>query len=102
MIETRRRNHPHLAKPFHADTFWQNTALSMVGRAIRKGVLPKLDGTIACVDCTAPATVYEHRDYGKPLDVEPVCQSCNKKRGTPIWPHASQFNFRRIGELKAA
>lgn len=35
----------------------------------------------ACVDCGAVAEVYDHRDYSKPLDVQPVCRSCNLKRG---------------------
>jgi hypothetical protein len=35
----------------------------------------------ACADCGKPATDYDHRDYRKPLEVEPVCHSCNLKRG---------------------
>lgn len=54
---------------------------SEVAKAVRKGLLPKLDGTIKCVDCGKPAHNYEHRDYAKPLDVSPVCRSCNHKRG---------------------
>lgn len=27
---------------------------------------------------------YDHRDYTKPLSVEPVCRSCNKLRGPAI------------------
>lgn len=27
---------------------------------------------------------YDHRDYNKPLEVEPVCHSCNMKRGPGI------------------
>jgi len=34
-----------------------------------------------CWDCGKPADRYDHRDYGKPLDVQPVCLSCNSKRG---------------------
>ncbi len=34
-----------------------------------------------CRDCGAQAEVYDHRDYSKPLDVEPVCRSCNAHRG---------------------
>lgn len=56
-------------------------AQNQVFWAIRKGKLPKLDGSIACVDCGLPAWEYDHRDYDKPLDVEPVCLSCNKRRG---------------------
>lgn len=52
-----------------------------VSRAVKTGVLPRLDGTILCVDCGNAATEYEHRDYSKPLAVEPVCHGCNMKRG---------------------
>lgn len=34
-----------------------------------------------CVDCGKRAHDYDHRDYSKPLEVEPVCRSCNLKRG---------------------
>jgi len=30
-----------------------------------------------CVDCGGPVKVYDHRDYSRPLDVEPVCYRCN-------------------------
>ena len=36
---------------------------------------------LACEDCAGPATEYDHRDYSKPLDVAPVCRTCNQKRG---------------------
>lgn len=52
-----------------------------VWRAIRSGDLPRLDGSIACVDCGAPAKVYDHREYTKPLIVDPVCLGCNARRG---------------------
>jgi len=35
----------------------------------------------SCTDCGKPAEVYDHRDYAEPLKVEPVCRSCNHKRG---------------------
>lgn len=35
-----------------------------------------------CLDCGMKAEVYDHRDYKKPLDIEPVCKSCNYKRGS--------------------
>lgn len=52
-----------------------------VSKAVKEGDLPRLDGSIRCVDCGEPAKNYDHRDYAKPLDVEPVCISCNLKRG---------------------
>lgn len=39
-----------------------------------------------CTDCPEQAECYDHRDYGKPMDVEPVCRSCNCKRYTGFMP----------------
>lgn len=55
-----------------------------VRTAVRNGVLPK-PTTLKCADCGKPADRYDHRDYGKPLQVSPVCGSCNGKRGPAIW-----------------
>jgi hypothetical protein len=35
----------------------------------------------ACVDCAKAASEYDHRNYLMPLEVQPVCRGCNKKRG---------------------
>ncbi len=52
---------------------------------IKKGRLLSLSKNyILCIDCGSRATDYDHRDYNKPLEVEPVCQSCNLKRGRAI------------------
>lgn len=51
-----------------------------VNSAVARGDLPPAR-TLACVDCGKPARDYDHRDYGKPLEVEPVCRSCNRLRG---------------------
>lgn len=61
-----------------------------VFEAVKKGILPKLDGAIPCADCGRPAQVYDHRDYSRPLDVVPVCKRCNIRRGpaeqtAPLW-----------------
>src|SRR5688500_869090 len=56
-------------------------AASAVKKAILKGILPKITHETKCVDCGKKARDYEHRDYSKPLLVEPVCRSCNIKRG---------------------
>lgn len=56
----------------------------LVKNEIKYGRIPKLDGTIKCVDCGEIATCYDHRNYYKPLDVEPVCKSCNNLRGPAI------------------
>jgi len=35
----------------------------------------------ACADCGAPATCLDHRHYSLPLEVDAVCNPCNRKRG---------------------
>jgi hypothetical protein len=65
-------------------------ATAMVNAAVLVGLLPRVrGGNIACTDCGKPATEYDHRDYGKPLDVQPVCHSCNIKRGPAKWKVAA-------------
>ena len=53
---------------------------ALVSIAIKNGKL-KHPTLLKCVDCGKPATEYDHRDYSKPLNVDPVCHSCNLKRG---------------------
>ena len=52
----------------------------IVWYAVMGGILPKPE-TLNCVDCGRKAEHWEHRDYLKPLDVDPVCTRCNIKRG---------------------
>ena len=42
--------------------------------------LPPADGQ-TCVDCGQRAFHYDHRYYSRPLDVVPVCRTCNHLRG---------------------
>lgn len=49
-------------------------------KAIKAGLVKPLTG-LQCVDCGKAAEVHEHRDYGDPLKVEPVCTACNLIRG---------------------
>jgi hypothetical protein len=58
-------------------------AYTKVQWARRKGILPP-PSVHVCVDCGAQAAVYDHRDYNKPLDVEPVCVPCNAQRGAAL------------------
>lgn len=93
------RKRVHWVMPEHMDEVWQRDAMIYVRKAVARGVLPDLRGKeYACVDCGAIATLYEHRSYLRPLDVEPVCRMCNAKRGTAHWPSAADFNFKRITE----
>lgn len=72
--------------PNRALKFWMGRAQGIVGIAKKRGLLAVLDGEIQCSDCDLPAVVYDHRDYGKPLDVSPVCLRCNRIRGAAIYP----------------
>lgn len=58
-------------------------AVAAVAAAVRDGYLSP-PAEHQCVDCGAQAQQYDHRDYRKPLVVEPVCRSCNKLRGPAI------------------
>ena len=62
-----------------------------VKEAIKKGILKGPIGQ-KCKDCGKDAQCYDHRNYHKPLDVEAVCFSCNKKRG-PGTP------YKRLGQI---
>ena len=55
-------------------------ASGAVNTAIQAGRLPRAS-TLQCVDCGRPAAHWDHRDYNAPLDVVPVCVTCNKLRG---------------------
>lgn len=62
------------------DAFYAQTdAASQVSKAIRLGRLMRAD-QFRCVDCDAWADRYDHRDYHKPLAVDPVCARCNSIR----------------------
>lgn len=58
----------------------RNRAVAAISVAIRTGKLPRA-ATLTCVDCGKPARHWEHRYYSAPLDVSPVCEGCNAKRG---------------------
>lgn len=63
----------------------QKAAMSQVHRAIQNNKLINLAiSYINCSDCKSRATVYDHRDYNKPLEVEPVCRGCNYQRGKAV------------------
>jgi hypothetical protein len=55
-------------------------ATQAVNAEVRAGRMQR-PGEFKCVDCGEPAECWEHRDYSRPLDVEPVCRLCNNKRG---------------------
>lgn len=61
----------------------QNAAGRLLNREIAAGRMPKAKGLV-CADCGLMAQVYDHRDYAKPLEVQPVCRSCNMIRGHAV------------------
>ena len=70
-------------------------AVIAVNRAVREGRLPPVKSKL-CVDCGAPAHDYDHRNYSRPLDVEPVCRSCNLRRGPATWDGAPAYAPRML------
>lgn len=80
-------------------------ASNIVNKAVRKGELQKVN-SLTCVDCGSAAENYEHRDYTKPLEVEPVCRKCNLIRGHAkdsilrefITPHRNERPYREEGK----
>lgn len=57
---------------------WQAVSIAVKDGRLRKA------SDLVCVDCGAPAAHYDHRDYLKPLDVDPVCVGCNRRRGAGL------------------
>ena len=58
--------------------------MTIVAAAIRNWELRPAHN-FPCTDCGGPAREYDHRDYAKPLEVEPVCHRCNIRRGPGKW-----------------
>lgn len=61
----------------------RNIAHGAVKSAVQQKRIPPARMLI-CVDCGRGAQHYDHRDYSRPLDVAPVCRSCNRKRGPAV------------------
>lgn len=103
-VETRRIRHPHRFRPNSGNpNYWQQLAQNVVSKAKALGILPSLaSGDYECVDCGGVATEYEHRDYAKPLEVEPVCRGCNLRRGGARYPSAENYSFKRRANSEAA
>ncbi len=68
-----------------------------VRSAVLSGRLPH-PSFLRCADCDADAQCYDHRDYRRPLDVWPVCYSCDAKRGSgfPYDGADMHWNARRL------
>lgn len=70
----------------------QTLAHKAVAKARYEGLLQSPHG-MKCADCGGAAIEYDHRDYDKPLVVEPVCRRCNIRRG-PAMGHITQSTFK--------
>lgn len=61
-----------------------DTSRKVTKYAVKVGFLPP-PTEFDCQDCgRVKAECYDHRDYNKPLDVDPVCLRCNSSRGRGI------------------
>lgn len=76
-------------KCYYARLPLQTAAYRELWRAKRDGRVGNVLGKL-CMDCQAPASVWDHRDYSRPLDVDAVCWSCNNRRGPANWQPAQQ------------
>jgi hypothetical protein len=77
----------------------QDKARAKVRRAVLRGELVNLKTSyIECTDCkNRRAMFYDHRDYNFPLEVIPVCRSCNSKRGpTDCCKEVSKYELREL------
>lgn len=100
-VATRRARNPNWGKPSDVERYerWRSRAQNAVAYAVENGALPSLaSGEYACTDCSDVAYEYDHRDYARPLDVEPVCRRCNILRGSAEWPHPGRFQFAKLGD----
>lgn len=84
MSQPRRQWRKTVADTCPAFFLAQQRAMAVISEACRLGILLRAYQR-TCVDCGAHAQVYDHRDYSKPYEVDPVCQVCNLKRGRAKW-----------------
>jgi len=77
----------------------KSRAHSAVSKAIKAGKLKPVK-ELDCVDCGKQAKFYDHRNYNKPLDVVPVCHSCNLHRGHGIALNPESIIIKKYKERK--
>lgn len=79
----------------------KHLARAIVTNRVTCGTILKAS-LLKCVACGEQAEEYDHRDYKKSKEVEPLCKRCHTKR-TPHW-HTGIFDSKRrpqIMKLKA-
>lgn len=81
ILANRKRKAAVRAKPTRTDAEikWREYVTRITLTAVKLGFLPD-PVDCACVDCGRNAECFDHRDYSKPLAVEPVCLACNSGR----------------------
>lgn len=89
------RVHRAASTPQSQEINWRRRAWRLIDLAKKAGLLPSLDGRVRCTDCERPAMVYDHRDYTNPLKVDPVCITCNIRRGKGLNPGSSHRKYRK-------
>lgn len=77
----------------------RQSVASAMNSAINNGLIPPLKGLL-CVDCGKDAEHYDHREYLKPLVVEPVCRSCNYRRAQATDLNAFMAKYFGIAQSK--
>ena len=85
--ERRMRNSPYChpcVTIFHEESL---RCSRLITAAVKVGAMKRAK-EFGCVDCGSPARCYDHRDYTRPFDVQPVCDRCNNKRGHAVWHDA--------------
>ena len=76
--DARNRERMRLTRLLRPLQYWSHKEMN---KALKRGDLESYRGK-KCMDCGKSAECYDHRDYRKPLKVDPVCKSCNSRRGT--------------------
>lgn len=84
----------------HSRSAWygKEPAGGIINLRVRKGEIPPAT-SFQCTDCSRPACQYDHRDYNRPLMVDPVCRSCNLRRGPAIPVHGSFHRLVASGSI---
>lgn len=75
----------------------RQAAHKAVAQAIAHRVIDR-PAVFKCMDCSRDAVEYDHRDYTKPLAVDPVCRRCNLARGPAlVWTTDGRLPVTRKG-----
>jgi hypothetical protein len=71
----------------------------------KRAKLLALPTTFNCADCGKQAECYDHRDYGRPLNVAAVCLACNLRRKSAAprrWTFDEFIAWAKVGKRARA